>query len=85
MFPHFSLKRERSACLHKILLLLVLSHSVLVLVWSFFGLVLFCMEGGAYIAASLAWMHVCQLVDVMMMMLCDSREKISRFSPCCIV
>lgn len=64
MFPHFSLKRERSACLHKFLLLLVLSHSVLVLVWSFFGLVLFCMEGGAHIAASLAWMHVCQLVDV---------------------
>lgn len=62
MFPHFSLRRERSsACLHKFLLLLVLSHSILVLVWSFFGLVLFCMEGGAYIAASLAWMHVCRL------------------------
>lgn len=40
MFPHFSLRRERSALLHKFLLLLVLSHSVLVLVWSFFGLVL---------------------------------------------
>lgn len=52
MFPHFSLKRERSALLHKFLLLPVLSHSVLVLVWSFFGLVLFCMEGGAHIAAS---------------------------------
>lgn len=48
MFPHFSIKRERSSArLHKFLLLLVLSHSVLVLVWSFFGLVLFCMEGGA--------------------------------------
>lgn len=52
MFPHFSLRRERSALLHQFLLLLVLSHSVLVLVWSFFGLVLFCMEGGADIAAA---------------------------------
>lgn len=60
MFPHFSLRRERSARLHKFLLL-VLSHSVLVLVWSFFGLVLFCMEGGASIAASFVWMHVCRL------------------------
>lgn len=59
MFPHFSLKRERSALLHQFLLLLVLSHSVLVLVWSFFGLVLFCMEGGAYIAASLSRLDAC--------------------------
>lgn len=61
MFPHFSLRRERSALLHQFLLLLVLSHSVLVLVWSFFGLVLFCMEGRAHIAASFVWMHVCRL------------------------
>lgn len=61
MFPHFSLRRERSsACLHKFLLLLVLSHSVIVLVWSFFGLVLFCMmEGGAHIAASLSRLDAC--------------------------
>lgn len=59
MFPHFSLRRERSARLHKFLLLLVLSHSVLVLVWSFFGLVLFCMEAGRTSRPSLVWMHVC--------------------------
>lgn len=83
MFPHFSLRRERSACLHKFLLLLVLSHSVLVLVWSFFGSVLFCMEGGAgRISQPLSFgcMFVgCRLVDVMM--ICDSRIKDHVFRP----
>lgn len=77
MFPHFSLKRERSALLHQFLLLLVLSHSVLVLVWSCSAW----RAGRISRPLSRGCMFVgCRLVDVMMMIR-DSREKAYVFRP----
>lgn len=39
------------------------------------------MEGGAHIAASFVWMHVCRLSVLVDVMICDSREKDDVFRP----
>lgn len=73
MFPHFSIRRERSACLHKFFFSCFVSFgSCLGLVFFWFGLVL---HGGRGVHRSFGCMFVsCRLVDVMMM-ICNSMKK----------
>lgn len=86
MFPHFSLRRERSACLHQVFAssCFVSFGSGLGLVFFWFGLVWSCSAwraGRISRPLSRGCMFVgCQLVDVMMMIR-DSREKDYVFRP----